>query len=211
MGIVRCINDTLVAFGYAALPSERIEQIIGPPLRDGFAELIAQSDGDGRDAAACVRYYRDLYEDVATTGGTLLQPGIVEMLATVGRDATLAVATSKSLRFTEPILTALGIRHAFAVVMGPTPETDGESKSSTLRRAMDAFVHQTGLAINAADAFMVGDRYNDIEAAFACGIVPIGVTWGFGSERELRHAGARHIVRDPQELAPLVDRIAGAA
>ncbi len=159
---------------------------------------------------ACVLRYRELYEAVAASGGTLLQPGIVEMLAAVGRDATLAVATSKSLRFAEPILSALGIRDAFAVVVGPTPESDGESKTETLRRAIEALARGWS-AVADRQACMVGDRHHDIAAALACGVVPVGATWGFGSARELRDAGAAHLVAAPAELPPLVRRLAGAA
>ncbi len=203
MGIVACVNETLASFGYARLPATRIERIIGPPLQVGFASLLGELGGDASLVPSCVADYRERYERVATNGGTVLQPGIAKMLAIVRRDATLAVATSKSLRFAEPIVSALGIRDAFAVVCGPTPDVDGESKTATLARAIAAVDAVVG-STDVSQAFMIGDRHHDIEAAFACHVTPIGVTWGFGSEHELRTAGATAIAHDCGSLTALL-------
>ena len=185
------------------LPATRIEAIIGPPLQDGFSRLLSEIGGDASLIPACISRYRERYERVATHGGTVLQPGIANMLSIVRQHATLAVATSKPLWFAEPIVSALGIRDAFAVVCGPTPDVDGESKTATLARA----IAQVDAAVGSADvseAFMIGDRYHDIVAAIACGITPIGVTWGFGSEEELRTAGAVGIAHDSVALTALL-------
>jgi len=205
-GIIECVNATLAAFGFAQCRPERIEQIIGPPLREGFAELLAEVGGSAGDIPACVAAYRKRYATVATDGGTILQRGIAEMLDRISSRAVLAVATSKPHRFAEPILVSLGIRQAFRVVVGPTPETDGETKTQTLARAI-AEIHGLGFVHGASPSFMIGDRHYDMRAAVACATVPIGCGWGYGSEAELLAAGAAFIVRDATELAPLVERL----
>ena len=48
---------------------------------------------------------------------------------------------------------------------------------------------------------MVGDRRFDIEAGQSRGVETIGVTWGFGTRRELLDAGADHIVDNPDQIA----------
>ncbi len=58
--------------------------------------------------------------------------------------------------------------------------------------------------MNASFAWMIGDRSHDVVAALACGVTPVGVMWGFGSETELRDAGAARIVHAPEEVAPLI-------
>jgi phosphoglycolate phosphatase len=52
------------------------------------------------------------------------------------------------------------------------------------------------------DAVVVGDRHYDVEAARACGLRAIGVTWGVGDRDELR--GADIIVERPAELYALL-------
>ena len=54
---------------------------------------------------------------------------------------------------------------------------------------------------------MVGDRSHDVLGAKANGIPTVGVLFGFGSEAELKEAGARWIVRDVRELGELLYRL----
>jgi phosphoglycolate phosphatase len=51
---------------------------------------------------------------------------------------------------------------------------------------------------------MLGDRDHDVEGAHLNEIECVGVTWGFGSVDELRHAGAAAIVDTPGEVAAAV-------
>ena len=46
-----------------------------------------------------------------------------------------------------------------------------------------------------ARSVMVGDRSHDMLAACHTGAAPLGAGWGYGSEQELRDAGALHIAR----------------
>ena len=48
--------------------------------------------------------------------------------------------------------------------------------------------------------YMVGDREHDMIGALRNNLVPIGATWGFGTEKELRQAGAKTILHHPREL-----------
>ena len=47
---------------------------------------------------------------------------------------------------------------------------------------------------------MIGDRALDVIGARANRILPIGVTWGYGSRAELIEAGAALLVETPREL-----------
>ena len=60
-------------------------------------------------------------------------------------------------------------------------------------------------------AVMVGDRSHDIIGAQAQSLPSIGVTWGIGSIKELRDAGADSIVEAPAELAEGVNQLFRAA
>jgi phosphoglycolate phosphatase len=66
----------------------------------------------------------------------------------------------------------------------------------TLGRALAVFEERP--------AAIVGDRHHDVEAGRAHGLYTVGVTWGIGSEAELRAAGASHIVHRPDELVALL-------
>jgi phosphoglycolate phosphatase-like HAD superfamily hydrolase len=72
--------------------------------------------------------------------------------------------------------------------------TGAAERSPTVARA------QRGLG--APDVVVVGDRHYDVDAARACGLRVIGVTWGIGDRDELR--GADVIVERPAELCALL-------
>ena len=53
---------------------------------------------------------------------------------------------------------------------------------------------------------LVGDRREDVRAALANGLRPVGITWGYGDHAELSSAGARTILATPEEVrAHLLD------
>jgi phosphoglycolate phosphatase len=51
---------------------------------------------------------------------------------------------------------------------------------------------------------MIGDREHDGHGAAAIGTAFVGVTWGFGTQEELRNAGAEHLATHPSEIDALV-------
>ncbi len=46
----------------------------------------------------------------------------------------------------------------------------------------------------------VGDTAIDMQTAAAAGMVPVGVLWGFRSEKELSDNGARILLDQPERL-----------
>ena len=110
----------------------------------------------------------------------------------------LALATAKQIEFTGPLLEALGIREHFQVVCAPAMSALHERKAVTVARAL----RELGAS---RDAVVIGDTHYDIEAADACGVRVIGVTWGIGEREELRAAGADVLVEHPSELTALLD------
>jgi phosphoglycolate phosphatase len=190
--IIGCINDALEELGEPRRPPADLRRFVGPPLADGFTELI----GPER-AGELVVAYRTRYA-TASLELTTVFPCMVEVLEVLGADRPLAVATSKPLAYTKPLCDHLGLTAYFAVIEGPSM-AEIEPKTDTLRRALD----RLGLAPG-ADAPMIGDRLHDIEAAHANGLRCVGVLWGFGTEEELRTAGADAIVTAPEELSAVV-------
>jgi phosphoglycolate phosphatase len=124
------------------------------------------------------------------------------MLEALSAQATLAVATSKSAGFAQPLLDALGLARFFAVTAAADPLAISDDKSAIVARAL------AGLGVG--EAAMVGDRSFDMEAARAHGLRAVGVSWGIGSVEELRAAGAEEIADTPAELLALLVGDSGA-
>ena len=58
--------------------------------------------------------------------------------------------------------------------------------------------------LNAAESVMVGDRYHDMQGARHHGMGAIGVSYGYGTEQELRETGADRIIGHLRELPDCV-------
>jgi phosphoglycolate phosphatase len=207
--VTSSINAALREHGLAQRPPAQLRSLIGPPTFAAFSELLGAPD-DSPAVAAIVATYRAHYAAVYLTS-TRVFDGIVAMLEgliahmqhqraepVVGG---LAIATSKSSDFAQPLLDSLGLAPFFAVTAAADPQARGDDKLAVVGRAL------AGLGVS--EATMVGDRSFDMHAARAHGLRAVGVSWGIGSVAELRTAGAEAIADSPAELLTLLVGAAG--
>jgi phosphoglycolate phosphatase len=174
-----------------AAKDEQIHHLIGPPLVDGFAALGVPADQLDHAVETYRVYFSHtglyqnrLYGGIKNMLGTLKQAGII-----------LAVATSKRVEFAHRILDHFGISAFFEVAAGAS--VDG----SLLQEAdivADALVRLD--QPDPSSVVMAGDRGQDMNAAIAHQLRPVGATWGYGTEAELIEPGATHLVAHPDAL-----------
>jgi 8-oxo-dGTP pyrophosphatase MutT (NUDIX family) len=128
-----------------------------------------------------------------------LYPGIEDMLKSLSEAGViLYVVTSKPTFFAQRIVEHFGILPYFEKVIGPELGNIDYSKEELVKLALD------DLRSDPKDCIMVGDRHFDIEGARANNIDSIGVLYGYGSEDELKEAGATFIARDAAEVRDLI-------
>lgn len=108
---------------------------------------------------------------------------------------TMALATSKLDEYAHRILHQLKISHHFAVVAAANREGTRLHKDAILDFALRELARP-----DLSTVAMVGDRAQDIRAALSCGVLPVGVTWGYGTAPELLEAGAIKLIAHPREL-----------
>lgn len=194
-GIVGSIEHALEKLG-AAVPSRaELRTWIGPPLRATFPRVL----GDDAEAVErAVLLYRERFSSVGWREHTVYE-GIAEAVAAVAASgATLAVVTTKVSSYAGRIVESLPFGARFARTYAAAPDSASSEKAAMIAQALVDF------GVAATDAVMVGDRHFDIDGAKANGVRAVGVTWGFGSEDELREAGADAIAADAAELAGLL-------
>ena len=196
--ITSCLNHSLEANGLGRRPPEELEKLIGPPLPIALADALGLPH-DAPEIPELVASYRALYAEVSLTD-THPFPGIPEVLAELAGHHRLAVATSKPLKYAEPIVAAMGLRGHFAVVAGPGLDERHDPKPAIIRSALE----QLG---RPERAVMIGDRHYDIDGAHDNGIPAIGVAWGYGSPAELAHAEA--FAEGPADLLGLLAELFG--
>lgn len=196
VGITKSVEYALNKFKIAVEDREELKKFIGPPLINSFIEFYNFSK---EDAVEAVRIYRE-YFSVKGIFENKLYNGIKDMLEKLKKhDKILILATSKPEKFAKQILKYFEIKQYFDIICGATMDEKLCEKNDIIRYALSKIKNFEGNAI------MVGDRKFDILGAKENLIDSIGVTYGFGSEKELLLAGANYIVSDCNEIFKIVN------
>ncbi|MBL0121438.1 MAG: HAD hydrolase-like protein [Betaproteobacteria bacterium] len=181
-GITRCINYALERMAREPLDTNELLFAIGPPLRASFARLLETDDPRAIELA--MKYYRERFTTVGLLENAVYPgiPEVLEMLKT--RDCRMLLATAKPHIYAQRILDHFNLLANFDGVFGSELDGTRQHKGDLLAHLLDRE------AIDTADrrTVMIGDRSHDIDAAHANGCAAMGVSWGYGSASELRHA-----------------------
>jgi len=190
-GISKSIVYALDRLGEAPPAEDVLRQCIGPPLLASFDSLVGEARS--RDA---LTFYRERFGDVGWQENSPYD-GIRELLQGMDDSGrTLYVATSKPTVYAERIVSHFDLREFFDGVFGS--ELDG-------RRTNKVELLAYALSANASgDAIMIGDREHDVIGAIRNNMHIIGVSYGYGTEEELRSAGAEQIASSPDAIGALL-------
>ena len=191
-GIVSSVVKAMKEMGLEIPQGAQLRQVVGPPLRYSFHDLL-NVPSERLDEAA------DRYAHIFRSEGMYrysVYPGIRTMLRVLKENGIyVALASSKPRDLCEHILRHYGLRHYFDRVIGETDSHAKLGKPEMIRRALPEHYWR---------AAMVGDRLYDMEGAKAAGVDGIGAVYGCGSVEELQHAGATLLVSDADELRELL-------
>ncbi len=192
------LNRVLQAKGLPTHPLEAFRYFVG----SGAAKLVSRALPPGkRDkalAADCLEAFRREYQrnwNVKTKAYT----GISELLdGLTDKGIAMAVLTNKPQHFAELCVQAFLSDWRFAMILG---QREGVPMKPDPAGTQEILRH---LDVPAQDCLYVGDSGIDMATALNANMLPVGVTWGFRSEEELRAAGAAEIITRPTELLKLV-------
>lgn len=191
-GIVSSVRKAMEEMGLAIPQGAELRQVVGPPLRYSFHDLL-NVPAERLDEAA------ERYARIFRSEGMYrysVYPGIRTLLRVLKENGIyVALASSKPWDLCEHILQVYGLRHYFDRVIGETDSHAKLGKPEMIRRALPEHYGR---------AAMVGDRLYDMEGARGAGVDGIGVVYGCGSVEELQNAGAALLVNDADELRELL-------
>ncbi len=195
-GITKAIRYSLDSFGIPVADLDELIPFIGPPLRESFVERYGFSEADSVKAVA---KYREYFADQGIFENKVYD-GVEGLLREQQQEgATLAVATSKPTVYAERILRHFKLDAYFSIVAGSELDGTRTNKALVIRYALELL----GVT-DAQSALMVGDRKHDVLGAREAGMDSIGVLYGYGSENELRNAGATRLAASVAELRGLL-------
>lgn len=194
-GIMNSVRWAMRKMGRAEPDEETLRKFIGPSLMYSFQTFTGLSEAEAEAATAA---YRECYRGGEIYNMTVYD-GIRELLTDLNRAGVrCAVVTSKPTMMTDLVLDRFDLRKFFSAVASPRPEDISNDKSFLIQKALGL------LGLRPEDAVMVGDTRFDILGAKKAGCDSIGVTYGYGTEAELRECGADHLVRCPDEIRTIV-------
>ncbi len=181
------------------IPDEKtLGRFLGPPLEYSFSHFCGYDDEKTKKAVAL---YRENYAPRGIYEFTVY-PGVETMLKKLtagGRRVFLA--TSKPEVYAREILRKAGLDAYFSDIGGSIIPAGRDRKSEVIEYLME----KNGLLVE--DTVMVGDRMFDIEGAHELGMSAIGVSYGYGSEKELNRAGAEAVAASAKEVVAIIRRV----
>jgi phosphoglycolate phosphatase len=184
-----------------SLPVEKVKAFVGK----GMINLVKRSITEGLEAepeAALLERAIAVYERqyfAVLTRDLRTFPGVEEGLRRL-REAGLKIAcvTNKAGQFTEPLLTASGLRPYFDLVVSGETAARRKPDPAPLLYAAEKF------GIQPQEMLLVGDSVNDFEAARAAGCHIFIVPYGYNEGRDASLLPADAIVPGLVEAAELI-------
>jgi len=191
LGVRNCVRKTCEAFGLTMPDEATVRAWIGFGMRESLATLKGLEDPERLEAA--LDYYWERYREDGVFEHELY-PGIFHLLHRLKRQGhRIYIVSAKPGIFARRIAYQFDLNLIFDDIFGSTLKGRWQPKTEVL----------AGLARQGTiwpGGVFIGDRGVDMEAARDHGLEAIGVGWGYGSQDELRSAGADRIFDTVPEL-----------
>ena len=197
-GITKSVQYALQKKGIDEPDLEKLEDFIGPPLRDSFMEKYGM---DRETAEEAVAIYRERFAPIGVFENRIFD-GIPELLKALSEKGTkIAIASSKPTIFVKKILKHFEIDTYFNVVVGSELDGRRDSKEEVVEEALKQLgILELPESEKKTECAMIGDRKFDIMGAKAHGLTGVGVRFGFAPEGELEKEGADYIAETVEDL-----------
>ncbi len=205
--IAWCVNRTLADLGHPARDERAVRAWVG----NGVGRLMERAlsgrlDGDAgratveRAVAVFLRYYRD--HDCERSRP---YPDAAEVLASQRRHGRrLGCVTNKPQRPAEQVLEHFGLARHLDLVLGGDRVAHIKPDPAPLCDALRE------LGGEPADAALVGDSRNDVEAARAAGIAVVCVSYGYNHGEDIASHRPDAVIDALRELPDALRRCAQA-
>jgi phosphoglycolate phosphatase len=199
-GLQTAVNAVLERHDCPPTGLADVQSMIGDGIRALINKAFTQHGRtlSEKELDTAAGQFRDIYADCGPRE-TPLYPGVrdaLNQLTSLG--ISLGLCTNKPQRSTEPLLDALMIDHYFPAVFG------GDVLAGIRKPDPRHVLAVLGrLGIDAAEAVMVGDSPNDIDAGQGAGMPVIAVTYGY-SLGPVEALGADYFIDNLGELPVLL-------
>jgi phosphoglycolate phosphatase len=204
--IADAVNDTLRAFGRAAVRQQQVDDWIGHGTRELLVKALAFTDGCSAEAVRASAHFARIEAVFAENyrrhcgQRSRLYPRVRETLRALReRGVRLVVLTNKESRYTEVVLDAHALTPLFdRIISGdtlPAKKPDPLGVIDTLKRH--------GVAPSAA--LLVGDSSIDVATARNAGLAAWAVPYGYNMGQPIESAQPDRVIPDLGALLEALD------
>ncbi|MBP5522047.1 MAG: HAD family hydrolase [Bacteroidales bacterium] len=187
--ILRTNQELLRLKGYP-IPSDRvILDTVGLPLEQCFLAMFP--DFPREELPEWVAAYRQIFEDLRSSVGPSLFPGVLETMERLYREGyRLSVASSRGRASLRSLLSDLGLGEYVCYSLGKEDVFPAKPEPEPVLKTL------RDLGFSAGEALVVGDMPVDILMGRRAGVLTCGVSYGNSSREALLEAGADYIIDD---------------
>lgn len=192
--IAEAVNRSLAAFGWPEQPLSLYRKLVGAGLGDLLFDVLgpyAHSDS----------FFKAFREHVVSeyalrlTHKTEPYPGICALLGELCHcNIPRAVLSNKAHDKTIHLVDHYFRNNQLNPVLGAREGQPLKPEPTGAREVAKR------LALDPDQLLYVGDTPSDMETARRAGMLPLGVSWGFRPENELKESGAFAILREPAHV-----------
>lgn len=190
--ILHTMQQTIKTLGLEYRTPQQCAQMIGLPLKQCFTDLIPMSEEMGD---YCANTYRKLFEQNNVEGAVRLFPHVRETLRCIKEQGTIiTVASSRNRHSLSEYMENLLLTPYIEYYLGADDVQRAKPHPEPVLRTLHHF------NISPKDTLVVGDAKFDILMGKNAGTHTCGVTYGNGTENELRQAGADFLINRFDDL-----------
>lgn len=153
-----------------------ITKLIGYPLDIMYKQLGIEP----KDIQLYVDTYKTRYREISLAQTKLL-PHARESVKLAASFARLGIVTTKTTKYTIPLLEDMGLLQYFEIIIGRQEVKNPKPHPEPILKAMESL----NVSTDDYDIFMIGDTKLDLIAAKEADIYGIGVLCGYGEQEEL--------------------------
>jgi phosphoglycolate phosphatase len=191
------MNSVLTELNYPTHTYDSYQYFIGNGLRKLVARALPPTNNTEDEVEFCFENMLKTY-DINCVQKTKPYNEIAELINDLhSKGFKLAVFSNKADELTKKVTEAL-FPNLFDTIAGLTTE---ELKKPNPFKAIEISKNWN---LKPEEILFIGDSDVDIETALNAEMFPVGVTWGYRTEEELKASGAQVVINNPLELLQIL-------
>lgn len=191
------MNTVLTNLNYPTHTYDTYQYFIGSGLRNLVSKALPASNNTEDQIETCFQTMINEYRKNCTLK-TKPYEDIIELLDNLAsKNIKLAVFSNKADELTKKIAAEIFPDYFDAAVGLSTEELKKPNP-------FEAIEISKNWNLKTEEILFVGDSDIDMQTAVNANMFPVGVTWGYRTEQELKNSGAKLVINNPSELIEIL-------